>query len=218
MKLIIFGAGDFAKLMRSYFESYTKFRVIAYCVDDRYCSDSKFDGLELIPRSKLVTYKNKVKVFVAMGYKSMRARADVYEALRADSYQFASFISPLAQVDAKASIGGNVIILHGAVIEPFAKISSNTFINSSVTICHHCMIDKHCFIAANSVVGGYTHIGEKSFLGFNSTILQKLLVAEETLVAASSTILNNTMPHGKYIGTPAILASEHSTLGIQIKE
>jgi UDP-N-acetylbacillosamine N-acetyltransferase len=218
MDVIIFGASDFAKLIRNYFENHSSYNIIGYSVDDEYVKECIYDGLELIPRSQLFKYKSSAMIFIALGYKNMRARATVYNELRNDCFRFASFISPFAIVDPSAIIGDNVIVLHGAVIEPFAYVGNNSFINSSVTLCHHSFISEHCFIAANSIIGGYTKVCDNCFIGFNSTVVQKILIGEETLIAASSTVLESTLPNSKYVGTPAKFINEHIEFGIKIVE
>jgi carbonic anhydrase/acetyltransferase-like protein (isoleucine patch superfamily) len=132
------------------------------------------------------------------------------------NYEFVSYISSSAKTYETNSIGNNVVILAGVILEPFAVIGSNVFLNTGVIVCHHAKIYDHCFLAARSMVGGFTEVLENSFIGFSATILQKLVLARETLLGAGAVLAQNTCEHSKYIGVPAIQSGTHEATGICI--
>ena len=218
MDLIIYGMGDFAALMQYYFESETDYKVVAFCGDKQYIKQSDFNGLPIVnfeDVDRLYPAEDH-HMFIAIGYKNMRARKMIFDKVKNKNYVLASFISKKAHIDASNSIGENCIILQGSILEPFVKIESNTFINSGAIICHHSHIKKHCFVAAGSLIGGYSTIGNNSFIGFRATVAQKLEIADETLIAANSLCLSSTYQFGMYVGSPAKLINKHKEDGIRI--
>ena len=157
-------------------------------------------------------------MFVAVGYKHMRARRQMFIKAKDLGYTLATYISSKAHIDASNQIGENCMLLHGAILEPFAQVQDNCFINTATVICHHAKIQSHCFIAAKALVGGFTKIGSNSFLGFQSTVVQKLSLSSETLLAANSLLLKNSKKSTMYAGSPAKIISEHTDSGIQISD
>lgn len=218
-KLIIYGLGDFAKMMRFYLERDTEYRVEAYCADRLFINNNVFDGLPVVAFEEVqnVYPSDNFKMFVVAGYANMRARKVMYVNAYNKNYKFANYISPLANIDASTILGVNNVVLQGAQIEPFSTIGDNNIIWSSVNICHDSTIGDHCFFASQSLVGGFSTVGDNCFVGFNATVIQHVILADETLVGAKSLILNNTKPYSKNIGTPSQCVSFHSEEGIIIK-
>ena len=85
-------------------------------------------------------------------------------------------------------------------------------------ICHHAEVGDHSFIAANSLIGGYTKIKNNCFIGFSSTILHKLTIENETLLAAGALMTRSSEPFSKYKGVPAKKYDDHKSSGIEIKD
>lgn len=218
MNLIIYGMGDLGRLMRHYFDSDSPYTAVAFCGDKKWITEETLDGLPVVPFEDIEqTYPiNEHAIFVAAGYRNMRARKQMFFSAEKKGYEFASFISSNAKHDSSNKIGKNVALLSNVILEPFAEVLSNTIVNSGAIVCHHAKIESHCFIAARALVGGFTQIGENSFIGFSATVLQKLTLANETLIAASSLVTKNTDESTSYLGIPAKFKSTHAKGGICI--
>ncbi len=218
MNLVLYGDSNYAELIKYYFESDSEYKVVGFCVDKKYRTKEIFCGLPVVDFEELEKCfpKKNNALFTAVGYKNMRVKKMMYERASASGYCIASYISKSAIVDSSNKIGENCMILSGCILEPFASIESNTFLNTGVTICHHSTIGSHSFMAARSLVGGYSYVGENSFIGFQATVLQQLKLASETLVAAGSTIMCNSVQSTVYVGTPAKAIRTHQDRGIEI--
>ena len=75
-EIIIYGKGDFARLMLHNFSTDSNYRVVAFCVDKEYLDTDNFCGLPLVSIDdvELRYSPDKNYAFVAIGYKNMRAR------------------------------------------------------------------------------------------------------------------------------------------------
>jgi len=218
-KLIIYGLGDFANLVKHYFLTDSEYEVVAYCADRDYVKHDSEDGLPVIPFDEVAAHypPEDFEMFVAVGYSNMRARKRMFTRAVEEGYRFANFIHSTAFVDPTVSVGVNTLILPGSVIEPFAEIGDNNIIWSCVVISHNATVQDHCFLASKSLVGGYSEVGENSFLGFAATVVQNVRVGRETLVGANSLITGDTQPHSKMIGAPACSVASHADTGIKIE-
>ena len=219
MKIIIYGNSDFAELMHYYFTTDSIYEVIGFCVDKDYIKSDKFLNIPLVPFEIVdkVFPPTEYKMFVAVGYKNMRLRKELYKKTIDKGYSHINYISSKAVVDKSNIIGKNNAILHNVVLEPFSKIGDNNIINTNVIICHHAEILNDCFIAAKTLVGGFTIIKNNCFLGFSSTILQKLIIEDETLIAAGSIVNKSSLKCDFLAGVPAKFISNHKQNGIKIK-
>lgn len=216
--LVLYGASSYSVLIKEYFESDSDYRIVGFCVDKQYRTIDTLCNLPVVDYEEIESYfpKNNHYIFVAIGYKSMRAKKSLYLKVKNSGYKFATYISKDAIVNKSNNIGDNCMILPGVILEPHAIIEENTFLNTGVTVCHHSIIKAHSFLAARSLVGGYTEIGENCFIGFQATVLQQLKIANETLIAAGATMLNNSEASTVYAGVPAKPIKSHPEKGIEI--
>ncbi len=216
--IVIYGKGDFARLMLHYFNVDSKYNVIAFCADEEYLDNNTFCDLPLVPfkNIELVYPPNIFSIFVAVGYSNMRVKRNMYENVKLKGYYCVNYISSKAIIDSSVIIGENNVIFSNVVLEPFVKIENNNIIWSSSNISHDVNIFSHSFIASQSLVGGSSKIEDNCFIGFNTTILQNVTLQTETLIGAKSLVLKSTERYSKYIGIPAKKVLEHRKEGIKI--
>lgn len=208
---VIFGAGSLANLAYCYAIQSGQFAIDAFVVDDEYLLKSKsaYPKVPLIGWSVFCKHypASVTKVFVAIGYKYMRARAVTFRKIFAAGYSSFNIQAKTAYVASNAYIGVNNIFMPNVVIEPYVSIGHNNVFWSNSTVCHDTIIGNHNFFASNCTIGGQVSIGDLNFFGFSSTVLQSLKIQNETLLAAGSLLMQNTESFARYQGLPAIRVS-----------
>lgn len=218
-KLIIYGNGDFAKLIAHHFKINRDYKLIAFCADKQFITGTIFNGLPIYSTEEInkISSPEDVEIFVAIGYKSMRAREKMFDKAKSLGFNFASLHSKNAFIDETAIIGKNSVIFPGSQIEPNVKICDNCIIWTSSVICHDSIIAEHSFVAAQSVIGGHTKIGRRCFLGFNSTIIHNVTIGDDCLIGAKSLVTRDIPSNSKCIGIPAKAVDRINPEGIFIK-
>lgn len=166
--IVIFGTGDMAQVAVVYIRAHApELSIVGYTVDDAYCDSDTFDGVPLVPWSKLESRfpPDKVKLFGPLTYQRMNTiRRDRYLEGKARGYDFASFIHPNCNIYSD-EIGENCLILERNTIQPFSRIGNNCIIWSSSHIGHHVVVGDHVFISSVVGIAGSTVIGEECHLG-----------------------------------------------------
>jgi sugar O-acyltransferase (sialic acid O-acetyltransferase NeuD family) len=204
--IVIFGAGDIAKLARHYFETDSPHRVIAFTVDAAYRKSDTFEGLPLVPFEQVDTVYPPAlcQMFVAVSYTGMNGiRARKYAEARARGYTLASYISSRCTNLAQEPPGDNCFILEDNTIQPFVRIGSNVTLWSGNHIGHDSVIEDHVFISSHVVVSGHVRIGAYSFLGVNATLRNGITIAPRTLIGAGAVIMADTADDGVHVSRPA---------------
>ncbi len=214
--LVIYGAGDLAKLAYFYAKHELGFNVLGFVVDYEFKKEDQFLNLPLYIWSDCPP-ADKANMFVAIGYKSMRARAVSYLKARSAGYKLVNLISPNCHLASNLEIGDNNIIMPGVVIEPYVELGCNNIFWSNSTVCHDSKIGSHNFFAANVTIGGKVKVGDQCFFGFNSSVTQNLIVENEVLLAAGSIALSRLHSLSIYLGVPAVLKKPlNSSIGVSI--
>jgi sugar O-acyltransferase (sialic acid O-acetyltransferase NeuD family) len=199
--LIIVGLGKFAEIAKLYFNEFSDFEVVGFAAHKDFIVSDKFCTLNVYDINLLETIfpKDKVYIFVAIGYRKMnKIRQSVYEELKASNFQFASFVHPNVKYWSNSKVGKNCFIFEDNTLQPFVEIGDNTILWSGNHIGHHSVIGSNCFISSQVVVSGSCKIGDNSFLGVNSTIYDGITVAEENFVGPGAIVASNTKPKNVY--------------------
>ena len=200
--LVIFGAGDIARLAHYYFTRDSPHRVAAFTVDRAYLKDDRFLDLPIVALDEIVERcpPDRFQMFVALSYAKMNAvRAERYAAVKALGYRLVSYVSSRCSLLTDHPVGDNCFILEDNTIQPFVRIGNNVTLWSGNHIGHDSTIEDHCFITSHVVVSGNVVVGTRSFIGVNATLRNSIAIAPQTLIGAGAVIMENTVEKGVYI-------------------
>jgi len=211
--LVIFGAGDLARMAHHYFTHDSPHDVVAFVVDRQFRRGDQFLGLPLLDWEDApgAYPPSEFMMFVAIGYTRMNgARREKYAAAKAAGYRLASYVSSHCRYLSSTPPGDNCLIFEDNTIQPFVTIGNNVTLWSGSVIGHDSVVEDHCFIAPHVAVAGHVRIGERSFIGINATIKNSVSIAAQTLVGAGALIVKDTTAKGVYLSEPARLHDKSS--------
>ena len=214
-KILVFGAGDIAKLAHYYFSRDSVHQVVAFTVDKKYRHDDQFLGLPLCDFEQVLDRfpPKACKMFIALSYAKMnKIRAEKYFKAKKMGYELVSYVSSRCTWLTDEPLGENCFILEDNTIQPFVKIGNNVTLWSGNHIGHESVIEDHCFISSHVVVSGHVHIHRFCFIGVNSTLRNGITISRETLIGAGSVIMKDTIQGGVYVPQKAELLKMKSSV------
>ena len=213
-RLVLFGAGDIARLAHVYFASDSKYEVVAFTVDRDYCKAVTFEGLPLVPFDEVKRRypPSRHTMFIALSYSQMNAlRTRKYDEAKALGYTLASYVSSRCTYLSDHAPGDNCFILEDNTIQPFVRIGNNVTLWSGNHIGHDSTIDDHCFLASQIVVSGRVTVGRSCFIGVNATLRNAITIAPRSLIGAGAVIMKDTIEGGVYLAPQATLGEKRSS-------
>jgi sugar O-acyltransferase (sialic acid O-acetyltransferase NeuD family) len=220
-KLVIFGNAEIASLARYYFDHDSNFEVVAFTVDDEYCTEAHFEGLPLIPFSE-VTSKYSPKDYnmhVALSYQKLnRLREEKYNQAKNSGYNLASYISSKSVQWPDLSVGDNCFILENQTIQPTVKIGNNVMIWSGNHIGHGTIIEDHVYMASHICISGHCVIGERSFIGVNSAFRDFCEVGSDCFITMGANVVKDKLDAGTVVlGSQSTYLGPDNDTGVSIK-
>jgi sugar O-acyltransferase (sialic acid O-acetyltransferase NeuD family) len=205
-KLVVFGAGDIARLAHFYFSTDSDHEVVGFTVDAEYQTSPEFQGLPLIALEELPKRfpPSDFKMFVALSYAKMnRIRAEKYAQTKALGYELVSYVSSRCSYLSQFPPGDNCFILEDNTVQPYVTIGHDVTLWSGNHIGHDSTIGDHCFISSHVVVSGHVNVGPSCFIGVNATLRNSISIGERTLIGAGAAIMKSTSPGSVYPGPRA---------------
>jgi sugar O-acyltransferase (sialic acid O-acetyltransferase NeuD family) len=207
-RLVIFGAGDIAKLAHFYFSRDSEHTVEAFAVDRAFEQTDMFCGLPVCAAEELrdLYPPGAFAMFVALSYTGMnQVRVEKYTAMKQAGYELVSYVSSRCTYLSDSLPGDNCFVLEDNTIQPFVTIGNNVTMWSGNHIGHDSIIDDHCFIASHVVVSGHVRIGARCFVGVNATLRNSITLAPDTLVGAGVSLMKDTSPGQVFLAPRPLL-------------
>ncbi len=204
--IVIFGAGDIARLAHFYFTRDSEHRVVAFTVDAAYRRDTMLARLPIVDFEAVEREfpPSQCQMFVALSYAQInKLRAGKYAEARSRGYSLVSYVSSRCTNLADEPVGDNCFILEDNTIQPFVRIGSNVTLWSGNHIGHDSVIEDHVFISSHVVVSGHVTVGAGSFLGVNATLRNGIAIGPHTLVGGGAVIMADTLPGSVHVARPA---------------
>lgn len=198
-KLIIFGVGSLAKMINFYFMRDSDYEVVAFTIDSKYKTKSKFLDKEIIEFERIQDKypPQKFEMFIAIGPSKMNTIREIkYIEAKAKGYELVSYISPYAICD--SPVGENTIIADYAIIHPFVKVGFNNIFWEQCLIGNDSVVGNNCWISPKAVVSTFAEICDNSVLGTAALIKTSVKISKKSLIGASSYISVNTLENGVY--------------------
>ena len=199
-RLVIFGAGSFARYAYTVFQQDSTYEPIAFCVDPEYRSEEHISGLPVIDTPTLLSDypPTAVDLFVAAGVGDLnRQRAKKCAYFQDAGYTLASHVSSRAIVAPDFVARPNTMIMDSTVIQPFCSIGANCIIWSLSAIAMKSRIEDDCWIV-KATLGEEVHLGRGSFAGLNATVLPGVTVGRHCILGAGSIVQTDLRDFGVY--------------------
>lgn len=200
-RLVIFGTGEFGSLAKFYFTNDSDYQVVAFTAEDEYIKAETFEGLPLVPFSKVgeLYPVGANEMHVALSYKRLnKTREEKYFLAKKAGYTLASYVCSKSVFWSDLSIGDNCFILENQTIQPNVKIGSNVMIWSGNHLGHGCKIQDHVYISSHVCISGHAVIGSHSFLGVNAAVRDFAKVGSSVFVAMNASITRD-IPDGAVV-------------------
>jgi sugar O-acyltransferase (sialic acid O-acetyltransferase NeuD family) len=212
--LVLFGAGELARLAHRAFASDGRHEVVASTVTRDRLDDASLGPLPVVPWEELETSHPPSEhwLFVAVGYRGVnRHRRELCELARRRGYQLASYVSPHALVADDVDVRDNTFVFEGVIVQPFAQLGRNVIVWSGALVAHDSTIGDNCFIAPRAAIAGNVHVGENSFIGVNATIRDGVSIAPNCVIGAGAVVKRDTRPGEVYPAVPTPVADYASS-------
>jgi sugar O-acyltransferase (sialic acid O-acetyltransferase NeuD family) len=188
MKLALFGYGGHAKEVAAQIN-----RPITFFVDDEYSNDI----------AKPISEFNPELYLMMVAVSDCEERFKIVSRLPKTTDYF-SFIHPTALImDENIKIGEGSFIGAYSILTTNIKIGNHAILNRGNQIGHDTVIGDYFSAMPGAIVSGNVVIGNKVYMGTNSSIKEKVQVFSNSKIGSNAAVIKNIVTSGIYVGVPA---------------
>ena len=137
------------------------------------------------------------------GARDNARRAALFDTWRSVGFQFVSVIHPAAVVSPRSKCGEGLQALPRAVINVGASIGANVIVNSGAIVEHDCVLADHVHIAPGATLCGGVEVGAGTLVGAGSTIVPSVVIGAGVMIGAGSVVLRDVPAGARVAGVPA---------------
>jgi sugar O-acyltransferase (sialic acid O-acetyltransferase NeuD family) len=160
-------------------------------VDDEYVKHNE----NTVPLSLF----NPKEYVVMIAISDTQVRFDISQKLPKETKYF-TFIHPTALIMSEVEIGEGSFIGAYSILTSNIKIGKHSILNRSNHIGHDCVIGDYFSAMPGSIVSGNVNIGNKVYLGTNSSIKEKLTIIDNVTIGLNTGIVKTIDKSGTYVG------------------
>jgi sugar O-acyltransferase (sialic acid O-acetyltransferase NeuD family) len=187
MKLALFGYGGHAREVAAQMEN-----EVTFFVDDEYSNG------DIKPISEFDPSKYLMMVAVA----ESSDRSDIVDKLPKETKYF-SFIHPTALIMSDdIVIGEGSFIGANSILTTNIQIGRHAILNRGNHIGHDCIIGNYFSAMPGAIVSGNVHVGNRVYLGTNSSIIEKKYLLHDIKIGANGVVVYDITSSGTYVGCP----------------
>lgn len=206
--LWIFGGSSYAEIAVHYFSRDTDYEVQGLILDPGYDPSDRLSALSLLRPDAvpdIVTEAKEIYFHVAVTYAGLnRVRLSKIAKLKELGMQPASYISPFAYVDDTVQIGEHCFIFEHNTIQPFVVLGSGVILWSGNHVGHHSSVEDGVFVSSQVVISGHCSIGERTFLGVNSSVANNVVVGRSNWVLPNTFLSQSTADDEFWKPSPSV--------------
>jgi sugar O-acyltransferase (sialic acid O-acetyltransferase NeuD family) len=116
--------------------------------------------------------------------------------------EFGIAIHPSAIISKHALIGEGSVVMQGAIIQSCADVGKHCIINTGASIDHDCVIEDFVHISPHATLCGNVRVGEGSWIGAGTTIIQGIKIGKWSVIGAGSVVTKDIPDNVVAYGNP----------------
>lgn len=167
----------------------------------------QFPILRTIEEAK--TYFNQISNQFVLGIGNPKHRAMLANKFEKFGGELYTIVSKNAEVGSfDNNVENGVIVTSGVIITNSITIKKGALINLNCTIGHDTTIGEYVEICPNVNVSGHCVIDDGVFIGTSATILPKVHIGKNSIVAAGAVVTKDVPANVMVAGIPAVVKKE----------
>lgn len=198
-KLLIIGASGHGKVVADIALKMNKWQSIAFLDDDKSIRASM--GLEVVGKTTdAFNYLNDYDIFVGIGNNAIREK--IQENLEAEGASIPTLIHPTVVIGEQVELAYGTVVMAGVVINCCTRIGKGCIINTGAMLDHDNIIEDYVHISPGSHLAGTVKVGQGTWLGIGSTVINNINITSDCKVGAGSVVNKDITESGTYVGVP----------------
>lgn len=206
--IVIIGAGGFGKEVAWLIEQINKktptWKLVGF-VDDYIEVGTMINGTKVLGP---VEYLKNLSIYAVCSISDPNTRQKVIESIKETSVRFPTLVHPLVELSDSVEIGEGTIICEGARFTVNIQIGRHVIIYHNDVICHDVIVSDYVSIMPSVNLSGNVKVGERSFIGVGSKIIQNIKIGSSSIIGSGTVIIRDVPANKTVVGVPGKILNQ----------
>ena len=140
--------------------------------------------------------------YVALGYKHLPRKAEIFQQLRAAGRRTPSFVHSSCHVHPTCRVGEGSIVYPMCNLDAEVELASGVLLNNSVVVSHNSTVGTAAYLSPGVVLSGHVTIGDSVFLGAGTIVANGRRIGTNARIGIGSVITRDVPDGASAIGNP----------------
>jgi sugar O-acyltransferase (sialic acid O-acetyltransferase NeuD family) len=199
--LILIAASGLAREALAASRAASSYDVIGFVDDDPARHGELIGGVKVLGGLDVVRDHPDAAVVICIGRGA--AREAIALRLGIDASRYATVVHPSVAVPESCSLGPGSIVLGGCVLTADITVGRHVVLMPHVTLTHDDIVADYATLCASVTLGGFVHVGQRSYLGMSSSVRERVRIGADAIVGMGGVVLNDVVPGTTVVGVPA---------------
>lgn len=171
-------------------------------LDDNPTAADAFGRISGPIRSEIPRYIETHRYVVAIG--ATATRREFAEMILAAGGELSALIHPTAIIAPDVTIGAGTVVMAGVIVNTGTRIGRFAVINTGAILDHDNIVEDNVHISPGCNLSGTVTCRRDAFIGTGASIIPRMVIGEDAIVAAGSTVIKPVRAHTLVAGCPAV--------------
>ena len=147
---------------------------------------------------------------VLLGVGDCDARLRIAERAVAAGFALGTVIHPTSVLAADVVIDAGSVVFASVVVNPGSRIGRAVVLNTACSVDHDCVVGDGAHLSPGVRLAGNVRVGELSWLGIGSVVIQGVTIGARSVVGAGSVVLKDLPSDIVAYGVPTSVRRDRS--------
>ena len=204
--ILIIGASGHAKVIVDIIEKQKQYNIYGFLDTFKKKGDKLFEYTILGTENDLneiVEQNNISGCFVAIGDNYTRKIISKKISALNPKLKFINAIHPSSIIGKKVTLGHGIAIMPGVVVNSDSNVGNFCILNTNSSLGHDGVMDDYSSISSGVRTGGNLRLHTCSAISIGATIIENIVIGENTIIGAGSLVTKNVPSEVIAYGIPA---------------
>jgi len=207
IQIIGFGAGGHARVMIEILRLDIHYELVGLLDPRKEFLGKSLLGVPILGDDALLSELLKKGInhfFVGLGGTgNTNPRRKLYEMARFHTMLPVNAIHPSVIISPSVRVGMGFTAMANSVVNACATIGENVILNTGAIIEHDCVIGSHVHIATGARLASTVQVGDGAHIGAGATIRQCVIIGAGAIVGAGAVVVKDVQSGMVVVGVPA---------------
>lgn len=137
------------------------------------------------------------------GVRDNGPRRRLFESALSHGLKPLTFVHPMAYCSPRAILGAGSQLLPLCVVNAGASLGVNVIVNSGAVVEHDCRVGDHVHLATGARLCSTVEVGDQAHIGAGAVVRQLVAIGAGAVVAAGAVVVMDVAPGALVQGVPA---------------